>query len=49
MECPGCGADVEVYDEDALPMGYECFRCAALYEVVRQDDGDVEVEFVEEM
>ncbi|WP_458208887.1 hypothetical protein [Haladaptatus sp. NG-SE-30] len=40
---------MEVYDEDALPMGYECFRCAALYEVVRQDDGDVEVEFVEEM
>ena len=49
VECPGCSGEVEVYDEDALPMGYECFRCAALYEVVRGDDGDVKVEFVEEM
>lgn len=48
-ECPGCGGEVEIYDEDALPMGYECFRCAALYEVIRGNDGKVKVEFVKEM
>lgn len=49
MESSGCSGEVEVYNEDALPMRYEYFWCAALYDVVRGDDEEVKVEFVEEM
>lgn len=33
IECPGCDATVDVWDRDALPMDYECYTCAANFEV----------------
>lgn len=38
VTCPGCGAAIEVWDEDDLPMGYECFQCAANYSVEGEDE-----------
>lgn len=37
VDCPGCGHPVRVWDESDLPMGYECFDCAANYEVQDAD------------
>lgn len=33
VDCPGCGHPVRVWDEADVPMGYECYDCAANYEV----------------
>ncbi|ELY95150.1 hypothetical protein C483_02261 [Natrialba hulunbeirensis JCM 10989] len=43
-KCPGCGGEVPVWDLDELPMGYECFSCAANYKIMGQDD----IELVQE-
>lgn len=40
-ECPGCGSEIPVWDFDDLPMGYECFQCAANYMI--REQGTVEL------
>lgn len=41
QECPGCSIGIPVWDLDDLPLGYECFHCAANYLIKEQ--GTVEL------
>lgn len=48
LSCPGCDGRVDVQDASSLPMSYECFRCAAVYEIESIDD-DVEISHKSDM
>ena len=41
-ECPGCSAEVPVWDPGILPTGYECYPCGANYTI--KERGVVEID-----